>query len=551
MNLIRFLLRYSPRTVILAIGTGLVSGISSAGMIVLINTSLASGADTKRVLVMSFVGLGLLVLLSGYASRALLIHLSQNAIFDLRAHLSRQILNAPLRFLEKYGAPRLLASLTDDVSVITGSLLGIPALCINFTTIVVCLVYLGWLSGTVMLSVLAFMALGVVTYNALIKRALRYLREGREEQNTLFKHFRSLTQGTKELKLHAERRSAFLDGQLDGTADSLRGFNIRGLRIYAGADSFGQFLFFVFIGLLLFALPLAREVSVQTLTGYTLAILYIMVPLEVILNFIPAFGRAQIALQQVESLGLSLDQIGAEGHASARPPRAGAWERLELSGVAHAYHHESAEDTFLLGPLDLEFEPGELVFLTGGNGSGKTTLVKLLTGLYAPEAGEVRLNGEPVTDENREWYRRHFSVVFSDFYLFESFLGLGSGGEGDGQARDLLYKLQLDHKVQVRDGQLSTTELSQGQRKRLALLTALLEDRPFYIFDEWAADQDPVFKNIFYTQFLPELKANGKTALVITHDDAYYHLADRTIKLDYGKVCAYTPLRAADELLEV
>jgi putative ATP-binding cassette transporter len=549
MNLIRFLLRYSRRVVILAIATGLIAGIGSAGMIALINTSLASGADMK-VLIGSFAGLGLLVLLSGYTSRALLIHLSQNAIFDLRAHLSRQILNAPLRFLEQYGGHRLLASLTDDVQVITGSLLGIPALCINITTIIVCMIYLGWLSGTVLVSVLAFMALGVLTYNALIKRALRYLRLAREEQNSLFKHFRSLTQGTKELKLHIQRRNAFLDEQLDGTARDLRRFNIRGLRIYAGADGFGQFLFFVFIGLLLFVLPLVREVNVQTLTGYTLAILYIMVPLEVILNFIPAFGRAQIALQHVESLGLSLDKIGAERHAATPAPRAVSWERLELVGVAHAYHQENAEESFLLGPLDLEFEPGELVFLTGGNGSGKTTLVKLLTGLYAPEAGEVRLNGEPITDENREWYRRHFSVVFSDFYLFESFLGLDSSDDGDAHARDLLFKLQLEQKVQINQGQLSTTELSQGQRKRLALLTALLEDRPFYIFDEWAADQDPVFKGIFYTQFLAELKASGKTALVITHDDAYYHLADRTIKLDYGRVCAYTPLPAA-ALLEV
>jgi putative ATP-binding cassette transporter len=168
-----------------------------------------------------------------------------------------------------------------------------------------------------------------------------------------------------------------------------------------------------------------------------------------------------------------------------------------------------------------------------------------LTGLYSPEAGEVRLNGEHITDENREWYRRHFSVVFSDFYLFESFLGLDSTETGDAHARDLLTKLHLEQKVKINEAQLSTTELSQGQRKRLALLTALLEDRPFYIFDEWAADQDPVFKSIFYTQILAELKARGKTALVITHDDAYYHLADRTIKLDYGRVCAYTPLPAA------
>jgi putative pyoverdin transport system ATP-binding/permease protein len=179
--------------------------------------------------------------------------------------------------------------------------------------------------------------------------------------------------------------------------------------------------------------------------------------------------------------------------------------------------------------------PGELIFITGGNGSGKTTLVKLLTGLYVPESGEIRLDGEAVTDCNQVYYRRHFSVVFSDFYLFESLLGL-QAPELDARARDYLVQLQLDQKVHVKDGKFSTVELSQGQRKRLALLTTYLEDRAIYVFDEWAADQDPFFKEVFYLKLLPELKAKGKTVLVISHDDRYYYVADRLIKLNYGQM---------------
>src|SRR4026209_1234750 len=134
-----------------------------------------------------------------------------------------------------------------------------------------------------------------------------------------------------------------------------------------------------------------------------------------------------------------------------------------------------------------------------------------------------------------DYYRQHFSVVFSDFYLFNTFLGLNLE-ELDEKARQYLRRLQLEGKVEVKDGALSTTKLTQGQRKRLALLTAYLEDRPIYVFDEWAADQDPVFKHIFYRRLLPELKASGKTTLVITHDDHYFDVADRIIKLEYGKV---------------
>ncbi len=203
--------------------------------------------------------------------------------------------------------------------------------------------------------------------------------------------------------------------------------------------------------------------------------------------------------------------------------------------MVHSYHCEAEDSKFVLGPIDLSFQPGELVFLVGGNGSGKSTLAKILTGLYLPEAGEILLDGKPVDHKNRDQYRQLFSAVFADFYLFDSLIGL-RGSDLDAKARQYLKLLHLNHKVSVQNGALSTTAVSQGQRKRLALLTAYLEDRPFYLFDEWASDQDPYFKKIFYTQLLPELKARGKTVLVITHDDRYFDLADRIIKLDYGKI---------------
>jgi len=203
--------------------------------------------------------------------------------------------------------------------------------------------------------------------------------------------------------------------------------------------------------------------------------------------------------------------------------------------VTHTYHREQSEYNFVLGPVNLSLRPGELVFLVGGNGSGKTTLAKLLVGLYQPESGTICLNGQPVTDANREAYRQLFSVVFSDFYVFEQLLGLVTP-ELDTQARYYLIRFHLDHKVRVTEGVLSTTELSQGQRKRLALLNAYLEDRPCYVFDEWAADQDPLFKELFYTRLLPELQARGKLVVVITHDDKYFHLADRLLKLEDGRL---------------
>jgi putative ATP-binding cassette transporter len=203
--------------------------------------------------------------------------------------------------------------------------------------------------------------------------------------------------------------------------------------------------------------------------------------------------------------------------------------------VTHVYRQDGGSTEFELGPINLTLQPGELVFLIGGNGSGKTTLVKLLMGLYEPDSGEIRLNGKLITLAERDEYRQQFSVVFYDFYLFEQLFGI-EAKDLDGEGQRYLELLQLSHKLEIRDGKLSTVDLSQGQRKRLALLHAYLEDRPIYIFDEWAADQDPQYKQIFYYQLLPELKARGKTVIVISHDDRYYGLADRVIKLESGKV---------------
>jgi putative ATP-binding cassette transporter len=248
----------------------------------------------------------------------------------------------------------------------------------------------------------------------------------------------------------------------------------------------------------------------------------------------PNLTRANVAIKKIDTITNSLDEqllIEAASDSEVKP----SWNVLELSGIQHAYRRENEESEFILGPIDLSIRSGELLFITGGNGSGKTTLAKLLVGLYIPQQGEISLDGQTITNELRDNYRQLFSVVFSDFYLFENLLGV-SDFNVETKAQDYLEKLQLDHRVQIKERKLSTLELSQGQRKRLALLTAYLEDRPIYVFDEWAADQDPQFKEVFYFELLPKLKAAGKTAIVISHDDRYYHVADRVVKLNYGLI---------------
>ncbi|MBW4518476.1 MAG: cyclic peptide export ABC transporter [Scytolyngbya sp. HA4215-MV1] len=534
MNLIQFLLRSSWKMVTIATVTGCLSGISSAGLIALISHAVSEHSAVSLPLTIGgFVGLALIALITSIVAQVMLIRLSHQAVFRLRMSLIRQILNSELSHLEKLGNPRLLATLTEDVQAVTNAIFRIPFVCIDIATVLGCLLYITWLSWAALLLVLSLLGVTIVSCIQFLRKGEQWLSLAREEEDHLFKHFRSTTEGIKELKLHHRRRQAFLSEEVESTAINFRRYNIRGLTLFAVASSFGKLLFFFAAGFVLFALPKILTTSNAVISSYILAFTYLMLPMDNIVNNLPYISQSNISLRKIETLGLSLRHLPAV--APMPPVIDRPWRSLTLKDVVYPYQRDQEDGKFVLGPLNLTFQPGELVFIVGGNGSGKSTLAKLITGLYIPESGDIWLDQHPIDEQNREWYREHFSAIFADFYLFERLLGLEQPNL-DHFAKDYIDKLQLDRKVTVEQGQLSTTALSQGQRKRLALLTAYLEDRPIYLFDEWAADQDPIFKEVFYQQFLPTLKAKGKTVFIISHDDHYFHIADRLIKLDNGQV---------------
>jgi putative pyoverdin transport system ATP-binding/permease protein len=535
MHLVYSLLQGHWRQVALSIGASVVAGASSSALLAFINSTVQEAGYSIPGLAWAFAGLCVVALVSGVLSKVLLARVGQEWALDFRMRLCRGILSAPLGELQRLGRHRLLATLTEDIQAITTTCLAVPVLSINLATVIGCLCYLGWLSWELLLMVLLFITVGVTTFHFFQNRALRSLQAARTGIDSLFNHFRALTEGIKELKMHRQRRHMFVKDHLRATGDQIRHDLNRAIYTYTVAEHVDSLLFYGMIGLVLFVVPLVWETSAQALTGYTLGILYLMTPLSTLMQALPALGEGVVALQKIDALGLSLvdhphEDEQSDGFATLSKPCI-----LELSGVSHRYHYEKDDHSFVLGPLDLSLHPGELIFLIGGNGSGKTTLALLLLGLYVPEQGHIRLNGELITDVNREAYRQQFIAVFAEPYLFESLLGY-EDVDIEQRAREVLVQLQLEHKVRIEKGRFSTLDLSQGQRKRMALLSAYLDNRPFCVFDEWAADQDPIFKKVFYTKLLPDLKRQGKTVVVITHDDQYFGIADRCIKLVDGQL---------------
>ncbi|KAF3889324.1 MULTISPECIES: ATP-binding cassette domain-containing protein [Nostocales] len=572
MKFLQFLLEISWRNILIATVTGLMSGVFNAMLISLINRSVSQASFPDALLY--FAALGFSALLTSVITQFLLIRLSQNAIYQLRVRLSQNILFSPLQHLERLGESRLLATLTDDVRVLSHAVSAIPSICIDLATVIGCFVYLALISNIIFAASFTTSVLAMWCVQTILGKAQGLFSLAREEEDNLYKHFQGLTRGTKELKLHKSRREDFYSKSLQGSASLLRYKNTTAMQIFAIANGLGQFMQLSSLAIVLFVLPWLIDIPLSLLATYVLTMTYLSLPLQNLLRRLPDLLQGNVALQKIEMMKLSLTEkteiaTQINTYAIAQPDRVEF--KLELDQVTYLYHPNGHEKEFLsepndpslpmrsrhqhkpkhqpgdmpppphdekgfrLGPISLTLQSGEITFIIGGNGSGKSTLAKLITGLYPPNTGSIYLNGLLITDRNQEWYRQHFSAVFSDFYLFDSCLGFDRT-DLDRQVEIYLKQLQLDHKVQVRNGVLSTTSLSQGQRKRLALLTAYLEDRPIYLFDEWASDQEPHFRDLFYRQSLMELKEKGKAVIVITHDDRYFHLADQIIKLDYGKV---------------
>lgn len=525
----------SRRALLSSIAAGLVAGVSSAGLLTFINNTLAEVDRAGLASTAAFFGLCLLMLVAGILSEILVLRLTQNILFDVRLWLSRRILSVPLQQLQACGPHRLMAALTDDITNISHAYHVLPVLFIEGSIVLGGIIYIGWLSRVLLMILLLLLIVGLSVFFIAQRSALRWIGLAREADDALFRHFRALTEGSKELKMNARRRRAFLEDELSVTTGRIRRYFTTGLTIFVLGAHSSKLLFFVAIGIVLFTPALVPDATADTARGFTLSILFIMGPIETIVNAVPTLGQGFVAFRKIEAL---VDTMAEEkliddlsGNVTV-PERPGV---LQLAGVSHSYPLDNGDRGFTLGPLNMRIEPGELVFVTGGNGYGKTTVAYLLLGLLVPEKGEITLDGKPIVTGERDTYRQNFAAVFADAFVFESLLGYG-GTHSIEHARRLLVQFQLDHKLSISEGRFSTVDLSRGQRKRLALLTACIEDRPFYLFDEWAAEQDQNFRDLFYTQILPQLKARGKTVIVITHDDRYYHLADRVLCLNAGKI---------------
>ena len=536
MALLRFLLNISPRMTLLTGVVCLISGGFNGGLIAVVHHALTTGTEgVSPALALVFAAVGLGKLVTGFWSEVMLTRRAQQAVTALSIDLVRRLQRIPLRAFERIGRARIHATFSDDIYNLSDAFYALPTFAFNVTIVLGGCVFMVYLSPYTLLMLGAFTLLGAVIYGRVIRGAHRYFHQSMRRRDRLLDHIVALIGGIKELKLHRPRRRAFTEDAVTRTAEAYMDFDVRAHVHYVLAYVTAQLFLLALIGMVLFCFPSTIHITAEIVSGYVLTALYLMGPMSAMAASFPVFGRARTSLVRLEALGLSTRTLATEALSDdGRDFR--TFERITLRQAVCSYRDETDQDQFVLGPLDLTIRQGEVLFITGGNGSGKSTLAKMITGLYAPDEGDLCVDGVEITDSNRDSYRQLFSAVFSDYFLFESLMGLDPSNV-DERAGPYLEALGLDHKVRIDNGAFSTIALSAGQRKRLALLSAYLEDRPVYLFDEWAADQDPPFKAVFYGRLLEALKAEGKTVIVITHDDRYFDAADRRFEMQDGRLC--------------
>ncbi len=532
-EVLRLLRPFLPLTVF-ATTMGAISGLSTAWLLATINRGLHAGSGVTVSLMLSFVGLCCLTLggraIAGVGNSLI----GQKVIAALRKDISERILCAPIAAIERHRVHRLMATLNQDVEAVSAFTFNFSSYAIAFTVTVGCILYLIFLSPTLFLLAAIAIVAGLLISHFARRQWMQYYEGVRNAQDDLQKQYRAIIDGAKELRINRSRRTRVYDEYLSNAVARIAELKTRAMRLFWTADAVASTLFFMVIGLLL-ALQGRLHIAGNVLSGFVIVLLYMKGPLEQFAAGLPVLGQAQIAFRRVAEL--SAQFTNREPHLLVRHDGAvpATLHTIELRHVTYAFPAAAgAASGFALGPIDLTLHRGETLFIVGENGSGKTTLIKLLLGLYVPTSGQLLLDGQMLRESRVDDYRQLFSAVFSDYFLFDDLIAHGKAVAE--RAAAYLERLEIGHKVWVENGFFSTTDLSTGQRKRLALVHAYLEQRPVMMFDEWAADQDPTFRRVFYTELLPDLKRQGKTLIVVSHDDRYFDAADRIIRLEDGRI---------------
>ncbi|WP_281560637.1 cyclic peptide export ABC transporter [Thalassomonas sp. RHCl1] len=460
--------------------------------------------------------------------------LVEEVLYKVRIRIADKIRHTELSFVEDTGHSEIYNSLAQDTVQISQSATVVFASLQAAIMLVFTMVYVAWLTLTGFFLTVTAIALGAWVFMLKRERILNDLQSATEQEIHFFDALNDTLSGFKEIKLNRLKSHDLFEHQDKIATD------VKALKSRAGINSvfvmmFSEVFFYILIATILFIWPFFNGTDPGIIIKLTASTLFIMGPLNLLFGSFPLFIKADVAVNNLRELEQKVD-AASQGFQLGEPPEHNplTFKHIRFQDVRFQYMDKEGAAQFKVGPVNLELSFGETVFIVGGNGSGKSTLLKLLTGLYYPGSGEITINGELLDQDLYADYRELFAIVFTDFHLFDRLYGIQDIDSE--KVNTLIKEMGLAGKTRFKNGAFTNTSLSTGQRKRLAYINTILEDKQIYIFDELAADQDPGFRKHFYEVLLPDLKAQGKTIIAVTHDDKYFATADRVLKMDEGQL---------------
>ncbi|AYN27007.1 MULTISPECIES: multidrug ABC transporter permease/ATP-binding protein [Buttiauxella] len=531
MELLRVVYRQYRWPFLMVMALSLLSAALGIGLIAFINLRLIETPDISLSVLPEFLGLLLLLMAVTLGSQWALTTLGHHFVFRLRSEFIKRLMDTHVERIEKLGSAALLAGLTSDVRNITIAFVRLPELVQGIILTLGSAAYLAWLSPKMLGVTAIWVAITVYGGYVLVARVYKHLAQLREIEDQLYNDYQTVIEGRKELALNRERAERVFEDTYIPHASDYRRHIIRADTFHLSAVNWSNIMMLGVIGLVFWMANSLGWSDTNIAATFSLTLLFLRTPMLSAIGALPTLLTAQVAFNKLNQFKLA--PYDAKFPRSKEPAD---WQTLEMRDVVFQY----ADNTFCVGPLNLTIKRGELLFLIGGNGSGKSTLAMLLTGLYQPVSGAIYLDGKKIDASNQDDYRKLFSAVFTDVWLFDRLLGPQGKQANSALVSSWLERLKMSEKLELENGTILNLKLSKGQRKRVALLLALAEERDIILLDEWAADQDPHFRREFYQVLLPLMQQMGKTIFAISHDDHYFVHADRLLEMRQGQLSELT-----------
>lgn len=506
-----------------------ISAFLSLSMFIMIGKIGREGGEFNSLF---FAGALASLLIVSLISARFLSKLSSGVVYNVRLSLIKRVMSTDYAALTKVGSEKVYNVLINDVKIIANSVSELPSFIYNIILLVSLLSYLAYLSPPLFAVLISGIFLSGLLSGFLIRRLAFFGRLMRGNEDGLMESYKGLLDGFAQMKFSQNRRQHHYNNELSKNAQTLKASEQQFRFNWDLNRSVTAALILMLIGTVI---GVGQWMGLQAvLLSYILVISYSASPFAAIMGLVQQLAQANVSMARINTLNIAEQLSDQQLFEQAAAPK---WKSIRFENVQFDYPAQGSEKPFHLGPLNVEIKRGNTLFITGGNGSGKSTFITMLLGLTRPTSGQIYVDGAPLLNEDVNDYRELFTTVLSHFYLYKNVLN----EEGEPQTREqlavLLAKFEMQQKVTFDHERIVSTELSQGQKKRLALITSIAQNKDIFVLDEWAADQDPQFRAFFYQDIIPWLKSKGKTVIAVTHDDRYFQLCDECIKFDSGLIC--------------